>query len=62
MIPPGVQPSHYILKTDTLLYTVRFQNEGNDTAFTVVIRDQLSSLLNRNTVELVASSHPVILV
>ncbi|MBK7387696.1 MAG: T9SS type A sorting domain-containing protein [Bacteroidetes bacterium] len=60
VIPPGVQPSHYILKTDTLLYTVRFQNEGNDTAFTVVIRDQLSSLLNRNTVELVASSHPVI--
>ncbi len=59
VIPPGVQAAHYILKTDSLLYTVRFQNEGNDTAFTVVIRDQLSNLLDRNTMELVGSSHPV---
>jgi hypothetical protein len=61
VIPPGVQAAHYILKTDSLLYTIRFQNEGNDTAFTVALRDQLSGFLDRNTLELVASSHPVTL-
>jgi len=61
VVPPGVLAAHYILKTDTLSYTIRFQNEGTDTAFTVVLRDQLSNLLDRNTIELVASSHPVTL-
>jgi uncharacterized repeat protein (TIGR01451 family) len=38
-------------------YTVRFQNTGTDTAFTVVIADTLSSLLQTNTFEMLGSSH-----
>ncbi|MFN8438989.1 MAG: T9SS type A sorting domain-containing protein [Cytophagales bacterium] len=38
-------------------YTIRFQNTGTDTAFTVVIKDTLSQLLKANTLEILASSH-----
>ncbi|GAB3824178.1 T9SS type A sorting domain-containing protein [Hymenobacter jeollabukensis] len=39
-------------------YTVRFQNMGTDTAFTVVVKDTLNfSKLNLNTLQLVAQSH-----
>jgi len=44
--------------TDTLTYMLRFQNTGTDTAFTVVIRDSLSTYLNAASVESGASSHP----
>jgi uncharacterized repeat protein (TIGR01451 family) len=39
-------------------YTVRFQNTGNDTAFTVVLADTLSSLLQTSTLQVINSSHP----
>ncbi len=43
----------------TLTYLVRFQNTGNDTAFTVVVRDTLSpELFDVGTVTPLASSHP----
>lgn len=38
-------------------YTIRFQNTGTDTAFTVVIADTLNSLLQANTFEMLGSSH-----
>ncbi|MBC7446882.1 MAG: T9SS type A sorting domain-containing protein, partial [Hymenobacteraceae bacterium] len=39
-------------------YTVRFQNMGTDTAFTVVLRDTLpAAMLNLGTVQLLAASH-----
>jgi uncharacterized repeat protein (TIGR01451 family) len=38
-------------------YTIRFQNTGNDTAFTVVLTDTLSSLLQHNTLQVVEASH-----
>lgn len=41
-----------------LYYTIRFQNTGNDTAFTVVIRDTLSTRLDTSTLEMIGSSHP----
>jgi fimbrial isopeptide formation D2 family protein len=41
----------------SLLYTVRFQNTGNDTAFLVVIRDTLDSNLDWSSFEMVGSSH-----
>lgn len=41
-----------------LYYVVRFQNTGSFLAENVVIRDFLSSKLNLNTLEIVASSHP----
>jgi len=39
-------------------YTIRFQNTGTDTAFTVVIADPLDMKLQNNTFEMISSSHP----
>lgn len=56
--PIGVENEGYIpLETDWLEYTVRFQNTGNDTAITVVLKDQLDSDLDWGSMELLASSH-----
>lgn len=41
-----------------LEYTIRFQNTGTDTAFTVRLADTLSTMLNIPSIELLASSHP----
>ena len=38
-------------------YTIRFQNTGNDTAYTVVIADTLSSLLQTNVLQMLGTSH-----
>lgn len=41
-------------------YTIRFENTGNDTAFTVVVADTLlASKVQTNTVQLLGSSHHV---
>ena len=47
---------------DNFRYTIRFQNTGNDTAFTVVVRDTLSGKLQGNTFEMIGASHPYTLV
>jgi len=39
-------------------YTIRFQNTGTDTAFTVVITDTLSALLDLSSFEQGVASHP----
>ena len=57
--PSGHGDENYTLFNDTLEYTIRFQNTGNDTAFNVEIRDELSELLNLNTFKPIASSHNV---
>jgi uncharacterized repeat protein (TIGR01451 family) len=57
--PPGVTSLNLTLMTDTLDYTIRFQNTGNDTAITVVLLDTLDTNLDINTFQLVASSHSV---
>lgn len=41
-----------------ILYNIRFQNTGNDTAFNIVIIDTLSNLLEKNTLKVVNTSHP----
>lgn len=47
------------LESDTVLnYTIRFQNTGNDTAFTVVVRDTLPPQVDAATFRLGATSHP----
>ena len=46
-----------VAKGDYLLYTVRFQNTGTDTAFNIAIRDTLDSKADWNTLEMVSSSH-----
>jgi|GEM_PF-2204053 len=43
---------------DPLFYTIRFQNTGNDTAYTIVVRDTLDEDLDLNTVEIISASHP----
>jgi len=40
-----------------ILYTIRFQNTGNDTAFNVVLADTLSNLLDVSSFDMLASSH-----
>lgn len=57
--PEGFLGDHYTLLNDSLLYTIRFQNTGNDTAFTVVLRDTLSSSLDFTTFHITGSSHDV---
>lgn len=56
--PTGITSNHYISPNSSLNYTIRFQNTGTDTAFSVVIRDTLSSFLNINSIRSGASSHP----
>lgn len=46
------------LKSNLIKYTIRFQNTGNDTAFSVYILDTLDSNLDINSIELINSSHP----
>ncbi len=55
--PLGTGPNHHINDNDRLEYRIRFQNVGNDTAFKVVIRDQLPPELDITTLQLGASSH-----
>ena len=55
--PLGVDSAHYILQNQDIEYVVRFQNTGTDTAFTVVIRDTLSTDLDIFSVRSGVSSH-----
>lgn len=55
--PQGIQDEQYTLFGQELEYTVRFQNTGTDTAFTVRIEDQLDADLDWATFRPVAASH-----
>jgi len=55
--PLRPEEENYTLFGDTLVYTVRFQNTGNDTAFNVVIRDTLDMNLDVTTFNIIHSSH-----
>lgn len=58
--PVGIGENNYTLfEEDTLEYTIRFQNTGNDTAFNVVIRDTINFYLIFNSIDVIASSHSV---
>ncbi|MBK0403378.1 T9SS type A sorting domain-containing protein [Adhaeribacter sp. BT258] len=48
-----------LVADSTLLnYVIRFQNTGNDTAFTVIVRDSISDKLHMPSFELLSASHP----
>jgi len=49
---------NYTLFEEDLEYTIRFQNTGNDTAFTVVIKDQLDKNLDWTSFKPLTASHP----
>ncbi|MBP6335846.1 MAG: T9SS type A sorting domain-containing protein, partial [Bacteroidia bacterium] len=60
VLPVGVDETmHYTHFSDTLDYTIRFQNTGNDTAYNVFIVDTLDISLDVQTMEIVAASHPM---
>ena len=56
--PFGLTESHFIQPNQHLEYTIQFQNTGNDTAFSVVVRDTLDMNLDISTVLPRAASHP----
>lgn len=58
--PEGDGPNHNTLKSEELFYTIRFQNCGNDTAFSITIRDTLSPFLDVSTFHILYSSSPVL--
>ena len=55
--PIGIDESKYTLFGEELTYTVRFQNTGTDTAFTVRIEDLLDANLNWETFRPIGASH-----
>jgi uncharacterized repeat protein (TIGR01451 family) len=55
--PKGWGQNRYIRPSEMLNYTIRFQNTGSDTAFTVVVRDTLDARLDWNTFRPGLSSH-----
>ncbi|MDC6652452.1 DUF7619 domain-containing protein, partial [Leclercia adecarboxylata] len=42
-----------------LVYTIRFQNTGNDTAFVVRIKDQLDPRFDYSSINILSKSHPM---
>lgn len=58
--PAGISDEGYVLHGQRLSYTIRFQNTGNDTAFTVLVRDTLDlSHIDIETFTVETYSHPV---
>jgi len=57
--PLGYDVEHFISADDLIEYKVRFQNTGSDTAFKVVLRDQIDvDRFDITTVQSGVSSHP----
>jgi len=57
--PKGYGNQHFIKANTDLEYIIRFQNNGNDTAFTVIILDKLTPNLDPNSVRIEVASHPM---
>ena len=55
--PKGYQGTDLIENYIGLDYMIRFQNTGTDTAFTVVVADQLSEYLDLSTLRVGSASH-----
>jgi len=59
-VAPAGDENHYTLFGQTMYYTIRFQNTGNDTAYVVHILDTIDASYDFNTFRLLTSSHPVL--
>ena len=57
--PQGVGNERWTLLNTKLDYTIRFQNNGNDTAYHVQIRDVLDSNIDHQSIRVINASHPV---
>jgi uncharacterized repeat protein (TIGR01451 family) len=56
---PTILPNY---SPDTeLIYTIRFQNTGTDTAFNVIVRDSILSTLNPESIRTISSSHDYVM-
>jgi uncharacterized repeat protein (TIGR01451 family) len=53
----GILTQQQLSKGEPLVYTIRFQNTGTDTAFNVIVRDTLSNKVDWNTLRMISSSH-----
>lgn len=56
--PTGIGVEHLLAQNIDLEYIIRFQNNTNDTIFTVVVRDSLRPELDWFSIQPGASSHP----
>ncbi|MBK8347035.1 MAG: T9SS type A sorting domain-containing protein [Saprospiraceae bacterium] len=57
--PDRIGNENYTLKSEKLDYTIRFQNNGNDTAYYVRIVDVLDNGVDKHSLFIKASSHQV---
>lgn len=57
--PIGNGEQQLTLRYSTLDYLIRFENTGNDTAYTVVIHDTLDNNIDFSTLKVLGSSHSV---
>jgi uncharacterized repeat protein (TIGR01451 family) len=58
VFPNGGIPQDFIDNSDSLVYTIRFQNTGTASAFNIAITDSLSSLLDIASFKLIGYSFP----
>lgn len=57
-VPKGLGLNGIIPLNEAIEYTIRFQNLGTDTAFRVVVRDQINFQADLSSFELISTSHP----
>ena len=60
-LTPGEGPVNFIDAGTELTYMIRFQNTGNDTAFTVRIDDPMSSVFDVSTIRPLGASHEYVM-
>ncbi|RAV99087.1 DUF7619 domain-containing protein [Pseudochryseolinea flava] len=59
LVREGILAERYVQIGSDLTYTIRFQNTGTDTAFTVKVKDVLDHNLDIASLEILSSSHPM---
>lgn len=55
--PKGIGEENFTIIGEDLDYTIRFQNTGTDTAFNVILHDQLDNNLDWSSMSIISSSH-----
>ena len=58
IIVDGIVGANVIEESSKIEYLIRFQNTGTDTAFNIVIADNLETYWDKSSIEPVAASHP----
>jgi hypothetical protein len=57
VFPTGKCKENYVIKSEPLTYTVRFQNTGNAEAIDVYVLDKIDSFLDMSTLKVTGQSH-----